>query len=72
MPATVERVLAARSGLRKEAEEEATNEAQLVSASTNRTGQGRSEEEVPSLEEMIAEKAEELRNRPHNPTGGGG
>lgn len=72
MAATVERVLSARSGLRKEAEEEAASEAQLVSASTNRTGQGRSEEEVPSLEELVAEKAEELRNRPQNPTDRGG
>lgn len=72
MAATVERVLAARPGLRKEAEEEAMNETQLVSASTNRTGQGRSEEGVPSLEELVAEMTEELRNRPHNPTEGGG
>lgn len=71
MAATVERLLAARSGLRKEAEEEATNEAQLVSASTNSTGRGRSEEKNPSLEELVAEKTEELRNR-HNPTEGGG
>ncbi|CAM9788657.1 unnamed protein product [Laminaria digitata] len=72
MAATVERVLSTRSGLRKEAEEEAASEAQLVSASTNRTGQGRSEEEVPSLEELVAEKAEELRNSPQNATDKGG
>lgn len=72
MAATVERVLAARSGLREEAEAEAAKEAQLVSSSTNRTEKGRSDKEVPSLEELIAEKAEELRNRPHNPTEGAG
>lgn len=71
MAATVERLLAARPGLRKEAEEEAMNEAQLVSTSTNSTGRGRSEEKVPSLEELVAEKTEELRNMPHNPTEGG-
>ena len=67
MAATVERVLATRSSLRREAEAEAAKEAQLVSSSTNRTEKGTSEEEVPSLEELVAEKAEELRNRPHNP-----
>lgn len=62
--ATVERVLASRPHLRDEAEAEAAREAQAVAAES--IGDGRSELEVPSLEELVAEKAEELRTRPQD------
>lgn len=63
MDATEERVLSARSGLQEEAEAEAEaarRDAQLAVGG----GNGRSEREMPSLEELVAEKAEEYRTRP--------
>lgn len=60
MDATKERVLSARSELREQAEAEAARDAQLVVGG----GDGRSAQEVPSLEELVAEKAEEYRTRP--------
>lgn len=60
MDATEERVLSVRSELREQAEAEAARDAQLVVGG----GDGRSAQEVPSLEELVAEKAEEYRTRP--------
>lgn len=62
MAATVERVLAARAGLRIEAEAEAAREAQLASEAIG--GKRPSDHGVPSLEELVAEKSEELRTGP--------
>lgn len=62
MAVTVDRILA-RSTLRERAEAEASaRDAQLASECRKGTG-GPSERLVPSLEELVAEKAEELRIR---------
>lgn len=58
---TVGRVLAARPHLREEAEEEVAIETAAAASSG-----GGADLTVPSLEELVAEKAEELRSRLHN------
>lgn len=62
---TVGRVLAARPDLEKEAEVEVAlaREAAAGAASSGGDGGGGGEMMVPSLEELVAEKAEELRAR---------
>lgn len=62
MDATVARLLAARPELQKEAEAEVAEEAQRAIAMADK---GRSERKAHSLEELVAEKARELRSRPH-------
>lgn len=63
---TVGRVLAARPGLREEAEVEVAMETAAAASSG-----GGAHLTVPSLEELVAEKAEELRTRLQHSQGGG-
>eukprot|EP00752_Nemacystus_decipiens_P006456 g5814.t1 len=58
---TVERVLAARPHLREEAEAEVA-----IENATAASSGGGADLAVPSLEELVAEKAEELRTRLHS------
>lgn len=60
---TVERMLAARPDLEKEAEVEVALAREAAAGATSSGGDGGGEMMVPSLEELIAEKAEELRTR---------
>lgn len=69
--ATVERLLAAKMGLREEVEAEtAAREAQLASAG-GKGSSGVKELAVPSLEELVAEKAEELLTKASDQTKSG-
>lgn len=61
---TVRRILDSRPGLREDAEAEAAMAREARLEMRDEANNGRSELLVPSLEELVAEKAEELRMRP--------